>query len=221
MKRFSTSLFERIESIYQRILSHPFLTGLTDGSLDEAAFRFYAIQDSLYLRDFSRGLSILAAKAPDDDTSVIFNESAKNAILVERALHGGFFAHWSLTPQQIHDTPMAPNNLLYTSYLIRVAYERPFHEGLGAFLPCFWIYWEVGKTLEERGSPEPIYQQWIANYASEAFGTVVQQVLNLTDDIGRTLTEDEQERVAAHFVMAARFEYLFWDMGYRQQGWEI
>ena len=41
--------------------------------------------------------------------------------------------------------------MLYTSYLLRIAYERPFHEGLGAFLPCYWIYWEVGKAPRARG----------------------------------------------------------------------
>jgi thiaminase/transcriptional activator TenA len=57
MTRFSDTLWQRIEGIYRQILAHPFLTGLTDGSLTEDAFRFYAIQDALYLRDFARGLS--------------------------------------------------------------------------------------------------------------------------------------------------------------------
>lgn len=32
------------------ILTHPFLTGLADGTLDEASFRYYIVQDALYLR---------------------------------------------------------------------------------------------------------------------------------------------------------------------------
>ena len=42
MTTFSETLFQRIAEIYQRILAHPFLTGLTDGKLAEDAFRFYA-----------------------------------------------------------------------------------------------------------------------------------------------------------------------------------
>jgi thiaminase/transcriptional activator TenA len=221
MAPFSKTLFQRIEDIYRRILAHPFLTGLTDGTLPEAAFRFYAIQDALYLRDYARGLALLAAKSPADDNTVMFSEHAKTAIVVERALHESFFATWGLLPQQVYAAPMAPNNLLYTSYLLRVAYERPFHEGLGAFLPCYWIYWEVGKELEHRGSPVSIYQRWIATYASAEFGAIVQQVIALTDSLAETLTATDRERMAAHFVMTSRFEYLFWDMGYRQQAWEI
>jgi thiaminase/transcriptional activator TenA len=221
MAAFSDTLFQRIDGIYRRILAHPFLTGLTDGSLTEEAFRFYAIQDALYLRDFARGLALLAAKAPDDDSTVMFSEHAKTALVVERELHGSFFSQWGLTPQDVYNTPLAPNNMLYTSYLLRVAYERPFHEGLGAFLPCYWIYWEVGKELEQRGSSTPVYQRWIDTYASTQYAEVVQQVIALTNKVAQTLSAEDRERVAAHFVMTSRFEYMFWDMGYRRQAWDV
>jgi thiaminase/transcriptional activator TenA len=221
MAAFSTTLFASIEGIYRRILTHPFLTGLTDGTLSEAAFRFYAIQDALYLRDFARGLALLGAKAPADEAVIMFCEHGKTAIVVERTLHESFFAAWDLSPKDVYATPPAPNNVLYTSYLLRVAYERPFHEGLGAFLPCYWIYWEVGKELEKRGSSVSIYKRWIDTYASADFGAVVQQVLALTDQVAATLTPEDRERVTQHFIMTSRFEYMFWDMGYRQQTWEV
>lgn len=221
MARFSDTLFQRIQEIYNHILAHPFLTGLIDGTLPEEAFRFYAIQDALYLRDFARGLALLGAKSPTDDMVIMFSDHAKNAVVVERALHESFFAEWNLSPQDISATPMAPNNVLYTSYLLRVAYERPFHEGLGTFLPCYWIYWEVGKELERRGSPIPMYQRWIDTYASTEYAGVVQQVIALTDGVAETLSAEDKQRVADHFVMTSRFEYMFWDMGYRQQTWEV
>src|SRR5688500_14034795 len=121
MAAFSATLWHRIGGIYQRILAHPFLTGLTDGTLSEAAFRFYAIQDALYLRDFARGLALLGAKAPTDDAAIMFCEHGKNAIVVERTLHEGFFTTWGLAPQDVYATPPAPHNVLYTSYLLRVA----------------------------------------------------------------------------------------------------
>ena len=221
MTRFSETLFARIEPIYQRILAHPFLTGLTDGTLDQAAFQFYVTQDSLYLKDFARGLSLLAAKSPSDDAVVMFNEHAKTAIVVERSLHEGFLKEWNIAPSDAELTVKAPNTVLYTSYLLRVAYERPFHECLGAFLPCYWIYWKVGKALQRQGSPLSIYQRWIDTYASEEFATVVKEVIALTDRIAEPLTLEDRERVAEHFVMTSRFEYLFWDMGYHRAAWEL
>ncbi|GBC99572.1 Aminopyrimidine aminohydrolase [bacterium HR17] len=218
---FTQQLWQSIGAIFARILDHPFLAGLTDGTLDEDAFRFYVVQDALYLRDFARGLAVLGAKAPDDEGLVMFCDHAKTAIVVERALHESFFRAWGMSAEQVWATPMAPTNLLYTSYLLRVAYERPFYESLGAFLPCYWIYWEVGKALEQRGSPHPLYRRWIETYASAEFEGVVRQVLAVTDRIAATLTDDQRAAMRQHFVTTSRFEWLFWDMAYHREQWRI
>lgn len=218
---FTQQLWESIADIYAKILDHPFIKGLADGTLSEDAFRFYVVQDALYLRDFARGLAILGAKAPDDDGLVMFCEHAKNAIIVERALHEEFFKGWGISDAEVYATPMTPTNLLYTCYLLRVAYERPFYEGIGAFLPCYWIYLEVGKALEKKGSPKAIYQRWIDTYASAEFEDVVRQVIAVTDKVADGLTETQREMMRQHFVMTSKFEWLFWDMGYRKEQWAI
>src|SRR5262245_63717916 len=154
---FTAELWRSIDSIYAAILGHPFVKGLTDGSLPRESFQFYAIQDALYLRDFARALSLAAARAPREDWIIMFDEHAAGALRVERALHESFFAEWGLTPEAVAATPLAPTNLAYTSYLLAVAYAMPFHEGLAALLPCYWIYWEVGQALERLGSADSLY----------------------------------------------------------------
>ena len=219
--KFTDFLWDSIGEIYGKILEHPFIQGLTDGSLSEESFRFYAVQDALYLRDFARGLAILGAKAPEDGWLMMFAEHAKDTIQVERALHESFFKEWKLTEEEVYSTPLAPNNLLYTSYLLKVAYERPFHEGMGAFLPCYWIYGEVGKELEKRGSPKELFRLWIQTYASEEFDAIVQQVLEVMDKVALGLTDSEKEMVREHFITTSKMEYLFWDMGFNQQAWRV
>jgi thiaminase/transcriptional activator TenA len=218
---FSSELWRAAQPIYDAILRHPFVHGLTTGALDEAAFRYYVIQDSHYLRDFARGLALLGAKADREQSLEMFCQHATNAIAVERALHESFYGHWGLSEQQVWATPVAPNCLLYTSYLVRVAYERPYYEGVAAFLPCYWVYLEVGKALERQGSPNPRFQQWIATYASAEFETVVKQVIAATDALAATLTPAQRAAMTEHFVMATRFEWMFWDMGFRQQRFEV
>src|SRR5882724_6502801 len=167
--RFTADLWRSIEPVYAAILGHPFVAGLTDGSLPRPSFQFYAVQDALYLREFARALSIAAARAPRDEWIIMFNEHAAGALKVERELHEGFFKEFGLTPEAVAAIPLAPTNLAYTSYLLAVAYGAPFHEALAALLPCYWIYWEVGKALERRGSPDSTYARWIGTYASVEF----------------------------------------------------
>ena len=218
---FTAELWTSIAPTYAAILRHPFLTGLTDGSLPRASFQFYAVQDALYLREFARALSIAAAHAPEDDWIIMFNEHAAGALRVERALHEGFFREFGLGPGDVAATPLAPTNLAYTSYLLAVAYAAPFHEAVAALLPCYWIYWEVGKELERLGSPDPLYARWIGTYASKEFGGLVTAVLDATDQTAERLQSAEREAMRRHFVTTSRYEWMFWEMGYRREAWPV
>jgi len=218
---FTAELWAGIEDTYQAILGHPFVAGLTDGSLERESFAFYVIQDAHYLREYARVLSVAAARAPQEADIAMFAEHAAEAIAVERSLHEGFFRDFGLTDDDIRRTPVAPTCLAYTSYLLATAYGGSFPELLGAVLPCYWIYWEVGKALVERGSPDPLYRRWIETYGGEEFAQVVRAVLSLTDRLGPELSTAERRRAARHFATTARYEWMFWDMGHRRERWPL
>jgi thiaminase/transcriptional activator TenA len=218
---FTDELWQSIAPIYAAILRHPFVRGLTDGSLARDAFQFYVIQDAHYLRDFARALSIAAARAPREDWIIMLNEHSAGALRVERSLHETFFREFGLTEKDVAAVPYAPTNLAYTSYLLAVAHGAPFHEGLAALLPCYWIYWEVGKELERTGSRDPLFNRWIATYASDEFGSVVRAVLEATNQTAAGLTDEQRAAMRRHFVTTSRYEWMFWDMGYRIESWPV
>ncbi len=219
--RFTGQLWDDITPIYQAILTHPFVTGLTDGSLPEDRFRFYAVQDALYLRGFAKALAAAAARAPRDEWTEFLATHARDILIVERALHDSFFSDWDLTPEQVYATPVAPTNLAYTSYLLRVAHGGSFEEALAALLPCDWIYMRVGRELEEQGSPNPVYQRWVDTYASEEFLETVEELLDIVDGAAEGLDESRQEALRYHFIVSSRYEWMFWDMAWRKETWPI
>jgi len=61
---FSGELWQGVAGVYEAILAHPFLTGLTDGSLRHDAFAFYVVQDAIYLHGYAQALAALASRAP-------------------------------------------------------------------------------------------------------------------------------------------------------------
>jgi thiaminase/transcriptional activator TenA len=217
----SQRLWEEIADVYDAILAHPFLRGLTDGQLPREAFVFYVIQDAHYLRDYARALAVCAARAPREADIRMFAEHAAGAIAVERELHAGFFAAAGIAEADVAATPMAPTCLAYTSYLLASVYGGSFAEALGAVLPCYWIYREVGTELARRGSPDPLYQRWIDTYGGEEFAVVVDAVIELTDRLGPQLSAAETERMAARFRTTSRYEWMFWDMGLRREAWPV
>jgi thiaminase/transcriptional activator TenA len=88
-------------------------------------------------------------------------------------------------------------------------------------LPCYWIYWEVGKALIGRGSPNPLYQRWIDTYGGEEYAAIVQRVLDLTNRVGAGLGERDRHALTEHFIATSRYEWMFWDMGFRQEQWPL
>ena len=212
-------LWDSITDIYQAILSHPFLTGLTDGTLPHDAFAFYVIQDALYLKEYAKALAIVGGRAPDPAATRMFATHAAAAIAVERELHGELLAGLGIAPEAVGHAAPVPTNLAYTSYLLATALGGSYAEGVGAVLPCYWIYWEVGKELMRRGSPDPRYQRWIDSYGGEDFGAVVTEVLAVTDRLDPGPAE--RTSVLRHFRTTSRYEWMFWDMGYRKETWPV
>jgi len=219
--RFTSELWQGIGDIYRGILVHPFLTGLTDGSLPQGTFAFYVVQDALYLRQYAKALAAVASRAPDAAGTEMFARHAADAVAVERALHESLLTDLGIDPAAASAAKPAPTNLAYTSYLLAAIYGGSYADGIGAILPCYWIYWEVGKELQRRGSPDPRYQRWIDTYGGEEFGAAVRAVLAATDELGPVLAPRERERVHQHFRVTSRYEWMFWDMGYRKQTWPI
>ena len=221
MASLTERLWQSISSTYDAILDHPFVTGLTSGELARDAFEFYVVQDALYLGEYARALALCAARAPNEEATKMFAEHAAGAITVEHQLHESFFAEFGLSEVDVRGTELAPTNLAYTSYLLATTYRGSFAEALGAVLPCYWIYREVGTALLKHGSPDPLYQRWIETYGGEEYGEIVERVLRLTDDVGTDVSATDERKMTMHFGTTARFEWMFWDMGYRRERWPV
>ena len=51
--------------IWEKCLRHPFVTGIGDGTLDVEKFRFFMLQDYLYLFDYAQVFALGVVKARD------------------------------------------------------------------------------------------------------------------------------------------------------------
>jgi len=218
---FTGELWRSIASIYVEILAHPFLRGLTDGTLTEERFRYYVLQDAVYLREYARALSLAGVRSPDVDALVTFNQHSAGAITVERSLHEGFLEDLGVLRVGAEASEASPTTLAYTSFLLRTATLGDYPEVLGAVLPCYWIYREVGKALLEEGSPNPMYRRWIDTYGGEDFGASVRAVLDLTDRACEGLNPSQKARVGEAFVTTSRYEWMFWDAAWRLEKWPV
>ena len=218
---FSRQAWDRNAATYEVIRTMPFNTELAAGTLSETRFKHYIMQDAHYLIGFGRALTLAAAKAPHPDRIVQFAKSAEGAIVVERALHGSFFRQYDITPDAFAQTPLSPACHHYVSYLVATAYGEPYEVLLGALLPCFWIYAEVGRDIHARAAAANPYRAWIDTYAGEEFHAAVRAMIAATDEAADGVSPSLRERMQAAYTRATQLEWMFWDSAFRLETWPV
>ena len=218
---FHGQIRQHTDAIWQAIYTHPFIQEVGHGTLTRAAFEFFIRQDYLYLKDFAKVLCLGGAKADNLETLAMFAEHAATVVQVERTFHSNFALQLGLTAAALEATPAAPVTRAYTRHLLTVAYSGTLAETVAAVLPCYWIYWEVGKRLNQTIPDDPIYAAWIQAYANPAFGTHVEQQLALIDRLALQASEQERQHMIDHFTHSCRYEFLFWDQAYHETTWPV
>jgi thiaminase/transcriptional activator TenA len=216
----SERLHQAATPIWQKTLTHPFVSGIGDGTLPLEKFQFYMCQDYVFLIEYSRLLALATAKAPDLDTMGRFANLLDATLNREMALHREFAAQCGIRAEVLAATKPAPTTHAYTRHLVRIAALGDLAEVVAALLPCQWGYSEIGQTLARRGKPisVPFYSQWIDMYASPEFAALASWLCALLNSLERYARE---EQLIETFCTSARYEYLFWEMAYRLEDWPV
>ena len=220
---FADTIEQRALPIRQAILSHPFVTGVGDGALDVARFKYYVMQDYAYLIDYSRVLALASARAPDLETMSWFARLLDETLNTEMDLHRSYCAEFGITSQELEATRSAPTTTAYTSFLLKVAHQGSFGELVASLLPCQWGYWEIGQHLAAQGEPPeaPLYGQWIRMYTAPEFAQLANELRSLADRIAARSGPDEIAAMEEAYLTSLRFEHQFWEMAYYQQDWPV
>jgi thiaminase (transcriptional activator TenA) len=171
----------------------PFNEELAAGTLSEACFRHYIVQDAHYLVAFGRALAIAAGKADTPRRSCSFprppapwwSRSGRCTRISSR---------FGIAPEDFEATPLTPVCHHYNSFLIATAHAEPYPVALAAILPCFWVYAEIGKDIHARAATPNPYQAWIDSYASEEFDEAVRGVIATTDRVRGAVERDNASR---------------------------
>ena len=220
---FIENVEQRAQPIRQAILKHPFVQGIGRGDLDLDRFKFYIIQDYLYLIDYARVLALGAARAPELATMAWFAKLLDETLNAEMELHRNYCAQFGIRRQELEAAKPAPTTVAYTAYLLRIAAQGSFGELAASLLPCQWGYWEIGQHLAQQGPPThaPRYAQWIEMYSSDEFRDLALHLREMTARIGDRAGADEQAAMELAYLTSLRLEHQFWTMAWNLEQWPV
>lgn len=207
---FSKELWEGSKPVYERILEHPFIEELKLGTLSKQTFGYYLQQDALYLIDFAKALSNIAARMNEVSEIIDFLKYAMGAIIGERELHENYLKYYRIEPTNEKNEAC----FAYTHYLLSTSVMEPIEVAVAAILPCFWVYGEVGLHIYKHSRQNNPFEKWINNYAGEEFSLAVEQALQTAEKMYLSASIKTQQAMKKAAYQSVLLEWKFWDNAY-------
>ena len=195
---------------------HPFVQGLSEGTLPLPAFRRYLIQDYLFLIHFARAKALAVFKAESIEAMRDKTEAIR-AILSETLMHLKYCEGWGIPEAEVRATPESAETVSYTRYVIDRGLAGDILDLEVALAPCTVGYGEVAlRILEDprRRLRDNPYQSWIDTYADPGYQAMVRAAAARIDALGESHGGTARFAIlSATFAEAARLEARFWQQG--------
>ena len=190
-------------------VDHAFVRQIGDGSLPEAAFRTYLVQDYLFLIQFARAYALAAYKSRTlGDMNAA--QAGLAAILDEMELHVRLCGRWGSSTAEIEAEPEHQATVAYTRFVLDCGVAGDLLDLHVALAPCVIGYAEIGGRLAPDGVDalkEHPYREWIGEYAGEGYQEVAAKARRRLDDLAaRAMTEARFVELATLFAQASRLE---------------
>lgn len=210
-------LLAAVRDLWAAYNEHPFVLGLQDGTLEREKFRYYIIQDFLYLEEYARVFALGIAKAKSPETLRLFSQYVTLLTEGEMDIHRGYMGRFAVSREELSATPRALDNLSYTSYMLRVAYEEGEAEILAAILSCAYSYEVIARKIVENNPAaceHLLYGDWVKGYADPHYSEANILLLKALDRLTVHYTEEQLRHLTDIFVACSRYEMAFWDLAW-------
>ena len=212
---FATECIQDNLSIWTDCLNSDFLRKLEAGTLDEACFKGYIVDDSLYLREYAKvfawGMTI--ARDMDDIRAcysllAFINESEGSTRL-------NYLENFGLRDETIQHLPQRPENKAYTDCMMEAARDGAgIAECMMACLPCMvsyaWIFTELLKRTPS--VKDTLYWPLVRDYTGTQYESSCRRWIAYTDQLCVDLTPERQQRCKEIFRACSLHELRFWRM---------
>ena len=206
--------------IWAEYNKHPFVKGIEEGTLDKEKFKYYIMQDYLYLIEYAKVFGIGIAKSKSVKTSKLFASYVHLLTDGDMDIHRGYMGKFDVTEEELAQTPRALDNLSYTSYMLRVAYEESEVEILAAILSCAYSYEVIAHTII-KNRPNSVchdfYGDWIKGYASEAYHAKNVELIETLEMLTEHYTEEQKQHIIDIYIACSRYELAFWDLAWHMR----
>ena len=193
--------------IWESCLNTKFLKGVADGSLPEECFKGYIVDDSLYLREYSKVFAWGMIRNYYSLLSFV-NES-------EDATRRYYLKRYGITDEEIQPLPLRPENRAYVDSMLAAARDgEGAAECMMACLPCMLSYgWIFGELIRRSpGVENTPYWPFVRDYAGNRYDAICRAWSEFTDQACQDLAPERAKKCREIFRACSLHELHFWEM---------
>ena len=216
-------LRDKHADLWQRMVFHPFIVEMGDGTLSHERARHYFLQDYVFVNDLVAMIAHGTAKAPSVEKASHLYAFLSVILSPENADENDFFMRafdiLGATEEDYSSATASPVTQAFGDFLVRTGLSGGFEEVVAVCYVTEGTYLDWGtRSLNEGKRPEnPIYREWIELHGPDYLGDFVawcESVVDNADDGG-----ERRARIECAFHTALRYEYLFWEAAYNGDTW--
>lgn len=210
--RFTDWLAAKAEPSWSQATGHPFTNAIGDGTMPGEAYVRYLIEDYTFVKDLASTIGYLVAKAPSMRSKAKLSSFLAMLTSEENDYFIRSFDALDVPQQTYEAAAQGPVTQAFAKLLLSASGEGSYAEGLTCLLCAEWCYLTWGQREAQKPRPEQFYlAEWIDLHAVPGFEAFVGWIREDIDDIGPTLTEAEQERLADLFRQMSQLEAAFFE----------
>lgn len=167
---FTERVRQAADPIWQAYFTHPFVTGIGDGSLSVEKFRFFLLQDYLYLYDYAKVFALGLLKSGIPEEMRFFSSNVDAVLNGEMNTHRAYMKRLGISDGEAESVRMSLANRAYTNYMLSVGIPAGCR-GARSHLACSWSYAEIGERLAAAPAPPRIPSTGNGSQATPARNT--------------------------------------------------
>ena len=215
--KISTVLFESVKDLWDQAAGKPFVIEMAKGILDQQRYRYYMIQDYLYLLKYMDVLEYIRESTDDpglkDFIGFVLEQIRKETTQV----HVPNMKELGITEEDAAGCPESSEITDYISYMLSRVKEEGVLAGLTAQLQCSWVYAYIGQRMMEE-FPDEIaaspYKSWFEAYTCDDYTEANRKWIDILDEKAQGADGEEVQKLCSIFRTCAEYENRFWDMLY-------
>lgn len=215
--KITDRLFKKVENIWQDYNNHPFVKGIANGSLEQEKFKFYMVQDYIYLLDYAKVFALGVVKSKNEKHMKMFANMINETINCETDTHKKYMSRLNLDIEKLSTAKPSITTTSYTNYMLSIAHNENIAEIAVAVLACSWSYKCIGDFMEKHSNYSDFYKDWIETYTSEGFRAGNDEIIDLVCELTQDYSESQIVNLEQILINCSIYEKMFWDMSYNME----